>query len=232
MKNKPNLKLWVQDELLPFRPDPRIVIGADHYPGAQAAWVAWTIPSEMVCALVKTNTDSRTLTLCMCDLAAVALAILKADDFDDLAAFQQGLRLARKWARTGYEADFDELDWAIKKLHAIFKPLRAPLNIRYAAYAITRAVRTAEGRGAALEIPFVVQKAILLSLRWDIDGRLVQNRLLAGLDNDKLSEDSIRLWQCKRIRKHFPDRPAFRPTTTTHPTFHLFGTPLPAGILY
>jgi hypothetical protein len=229
MTNKPpkspdDLRLWVRAEVIPFDPKPPIVLAANHYRDAQAAWDAWTIPTELICALFKTNAPLGRLALCACDMVSPALAVLRSGRID-VRPFRAGIQIVKHAAgvQSGHVVDC-VLD-SVGELTAIFTEMVAPINIRYAARAIIRAVRSTIGRRPALDVPFLVERAILASLNPTIVETLPRHRLLPRIDNFRLTDTKIREWQCKLIRKHFPERPVWivPDAPVENPPLHLFG---------
>ena len=220
-----NLQPWVKEEVVPFAPKPMVLIAINHYKNAQTAWDAWTIPTEMVCALIKTNAPLGKLALCTCDLVAPAFGILRSGRVDH-RPFRAGIRIAKQLAETQSDALLDPVLDAIGELTAIFKGLNAPINVRYAAWAIIRAVRSAVGKRPALDVPFLVERAILASLKEMIAGTPPRCRLLPRIENSRLTDGRIREWQCRRIRKHFPERPHWTEPDAPYDSQcppHLFG---------
>ena len=218
------LRPWVKEEMVPFNPKPVQLIAANCYKNAQAAWDAWTVPGDMVCALFKTNVSLGKLALCMCDLVSPAFNVLLSGNVD-VRSFRTGIRLAKLLATTETEYLVDPVLDSVCKLTAIFQDIRGPLNIRYAAWAIIRAVRSAIGRRPALDVPFLVERSILASLEPSIVDAPPSRRLLPRTENLRLSTGKIREWQCKRIRKHFPERPVWimPDVPAENPPLHLFG---------
>lgn len=233
MKNI-TLKPWVREELVPFDPKKSILSAANHYKDAQAAWDAWTVPDEMLCALVKTNSSRSDLVRCSCDLASVALKILRARRFD-VSVFRVGIATAKIWADQPSSQMLDYVSKIIVEIKEAMSRVNKPLSARYAAWALFKAVRSAEGSRPILEIPFLAERAILAAMHPTVDGRPLPKRLLPGLDNDYLDERTIRTWQCKRIRKFFPQRPVYRepenPELRDKTVITLFGQLLPLTIL-
>jgi len=207
MKKPKKLKPWVQEEIVPLDPKPAVLIAANHYPSAQAAWDAWTIPEEMLCALVKTHAPLDQLTHCVCELVSPAFGILTSGNVDP-RPFRAGLRQAKRLSETQSLNRMDTVSNTIERLTRLFKGMDAPLNIRYAAWAMIRAMRSSLGRRPAQDVPFLVEQAILASLQPTIAGQLPQRSLLPRIHNAQLTDAKIRAWQCKKIRKHFPERPA------------------------
>jgi len=200
------LKPWVQEELVPLDPKPAVLIAANHYPSAQAAWDAWTIPEEMICALVKTNAPLDQLTHCVCDLVSPAFRILASGNVEP-RPFRAGLRQAKQLSEIPASRRMDSVLNTIEALTMTFKLMDAPLNIRYAAWAMIRAMRSSLGRRPAQDVPFLIEQAILASLQPTIAGQPPQRSLLPRIKNSRLTVAKIREWQCKKIRKHFPERP-------------------------
>ena len=222
-----NHRQWVKEEMVPFNPKPTILIAANHYSSAQAAWDAWTIPTELICALIKTNAPLGKLTLCVCDMASPAFAVLRSGQVD-VRPFRKGIQLAKQLAETQAECLINPVLDIIGDLTANFKEMKVSLNIRYAAWAIIRAIRSAIGRRPALDVPLYVEKALLASLHTSIVEMPPCRRLLPRLENSRLSIEKIQQWQCKRIRKHFPQRPVWiLEKTPAHQCLHLFGHLLP-----
>ena len=203
----PKLKQWVQDEVVPFDPKPAVLIAANHYKSAQAAWDAWTIPEEMICALIETNAPLDKLTHCVCDLVSPAFGILAMGNVN-LRPFRAGIRLAKNLADCEANNRIDAILNITGELTARFKRMDAPLNVRYAAWAMIRAIRSAIGRRPAQDVPYFIEQAILSSLQPQIAGVLPHRSLLPRIKNTCLTDAKIREWLCKKIRKHFPERPA------------------------
>jgi len=202
-----NLKPWVREEIVPFDPKPAVWMAANHYPNAQAAWDAWTIPEELICALVKTHAPLDKLTHCVCDLVSPAFGILTSGNIDP-RPFRAGLRQAKWLSEIQASRRMDSVLNTIETLTRKFRQMDASLNIRYAAWAVIRAMRSSLGRRPALDVPFLVEQAILASLQPAIAGQPPQRSLLPRIKNSRLTDAKIREWQCKKIRKHFPERPA------------------------
>ena len=228
------LKPWVREEVAPFAPKRPILLAVNHYKDAQAAWDAWTIPNEMLCALIKTNSSRSDLVRCSCDLASVALKILRARRIDT-GIFRIGIETAKCWADTPSYTMLDDVSKIIVEMKEATNGIEKPLSARYAAWTLLKAIRSVEGRSPILEIPFLTQRAILAATNPGIDGLPLPKCILSGIDNDRLNDETIRAWQCKRIRKFFPQRPVYR--EPEHPGLRdetvpaLFGQLLPVTLI-
>ncbi|HBT78062.1 MAG TPA: hypothetical protein DEB39_14325 [Planctomycetaceae bacterium] len=204
------LKPWVREEIVPFSPKKSILQAANHYKDAQSAWDAWTVPDELLCALIKTNSSRNDLIRCSCDLASVALRILQAHRID-VRIFHFGIAFAKQCAnQPSYYKMLDYVSEILVVMQEAINGIKKPLAARYAARTLFKAVRSVEGRSPILEIPFLAQRAILAATHPEIGGLPLPKQLLPGVDNTRLNEKTIRAWQCKRIRKFFSERPVYR----------------------
>jgi len=201
----PKLKQWVQDEVVPFDPKPAVLIAANHYKSAQAAWDAWTIPEEMICALIETNAPLDKLTHCVCDLVSPAFSILTMGKVNT-RPFRAGVREAKWLSAIQANNRMDSVLNMIGELTMNFKRMDAPLNVRYAAWAMIRAIRSAIGRRPAQDVPYFIEQAILSSLQPQIAGVLPHRPLLPRIKNTQLTDAKIREWQHEQAVQRTKER--------------------------
>lgn len=196
------LKPWVVEQMLPYRPCPSSLIAASHYPDAQAAWDAWELPDEMMCALVRTN-QYPVLSPCALDLIRPSLNIL-SERTKVGRTFRRAVYLIRRWKSLIYHD-------LVPELFALSRDIGGPLNVRYAAHSVFKAVKCLHSPKQACRVAFYVQNAIRASFEPTIDGKPFRYPLIDEYENADLDDRTIRLWLCDCIRRHHPAAPVHRP---------------------
>jgi hypothetical protein len=201
------LRSWVKKEMFPYNPCHSALIAANHYEDAQTAWEAWEMPDDMLYALVKTQARSDKLTLCVCELASVTLPIIEAQT-DEGKIFKTALAVAQQWACHPNIVILQLATDQIPEVKAAVNRILVPISARYAAAAVYKVIRTISHPRQSCELSFGIECAILSARIPTIDGLPLPDQLLRGIDNDLLTEKTIKRWQCDCIRKHFPKHPA------------------------
>ncbi|MDR1965055.1 MAG: hypothetical protein LBQ50_14885 [Planctomycetaceae bacterium] len=205
-------RTWVTQELAPFCSSNSILIAANHYNDPQTAWESWTMPDDMLCALVKMHSDRSLLTQCACRLAAVTLPILETRT-DDGKLFRTALGAARQWAVLPHAATLHLATELISDVNQAANQIIVPLSARYAAQSVYKALRTVSSPQQAQELAFGIECALLTAIHPIVDGAPLSKNLLAGVKNEQLTEKTIRQWQCDLVRQFFPNRPVYQKAT-------------------